>query len=73
MKKLFAITLMVLFLSGCGAAARESGFYDHNTMYRDWDHAKFSLWGYKDKVDQKEVQESKDENWWGTTVLGNQN
>jgi hypothetical protein len=70
MKKWFAVTLMVLFLSGCGAVAKESGFYDHNTMYRDWDHAKFSLWGYK-AVDQKEVKESNEENWWGTLFQGN--
>lgn len=37
----------VLFLAGCGAAARESGFYEHNTMYRNWDHFVFSLFGYK--------------------------
>lgn len=67
MKRLLAVTLIVLFLFGCGAAARESGFYDHNTMYRDWDHAKFSMWGYK-AVDKKEAQQSKVEDWWGKTI-----
>jgi hypothetical protein len=70
MKRLFVVLLGVMFLSGCGTAARESGFYDHNTMYRNWDHMKFSIWGYK-QVDQKEAQQSKEENWWGTTVQGN--
>lgn len=64
MKRWFAVTLMVLFLFGCGAAARESGYYEHNTMYRDWEHWKFSMWGYK-SVDQKEIQLSKEEDWWG--------
>ncbi|MHB8907371.1 MAG: hypothetical protein ACYDAA_00635 [Syntrophales bacterium] len=67
MKRWFAVTLMALFLSGCGAAARESGFYDHNTMYRDWDHARFSMWGYK-APDQKVAKESKTDDWWGKTV-----
>ncbi|MCE5283988.1 MAG: hypothetical protein LLG93_18030 [Deltaproteobacteria bacterium] len=70
MKRLFAVTLMLLFLAGCGAAAKESGFYEHNTMYRDWDHMKFSLWGYQ-SIDQKEVKQSTDEDWWGKTVSGN--
>jgi hypothetical protein len=69
MKKLFAVTLMVLFLAGCGAAARESGFYDHNSMYRDWDHMKFSIFGYKD-VNPQVAEQSKAEDWWGTTVQG---
>jgi hypothetical protein len=55
MKRFIAVMMTVLFLSGCGAAARESGFYEHSTMYRNWDHLKFSMCGYK-KVDPQEVQ-----------------
>ena len=68
MKKLFIVTMMLLFLCGCGAAARESGFYEHNTMYRNGDHLLFSVYGYK-KVDTKEVQESSTQQWWGIPVL----
>jgi hypothetical protein len=68
MKRLFFVLIGVMFLSGCGAAARESGFYEHNTMYRDWDHLKFSIHGYK-QVDQKEVQLSKEQDWWGIPVI----
>lgn len=64
MKRLFVVLLGVLFLSGCGAAARESGFYEHNTMYGSWDHLKFSICGYK-QVDKQEAQLSKDQKWWG--------
>jgi hypothetical protein len=67
MKRLFLVLLGVMFLSGCGAAARESGFYEHNTMYRDWDHLKFSIYGYK-QVDQKEAQLSKERDWWGIPI-----
>lgn len=67
MKKLFAVILMLLFLSGCGAAARESGFYEHSTMYRNGHHLRFSIYGYT-KVDSKEVQQSKAQDWWGIPI-----
>ena len=67
MKRLFVVMMTALFLSGCGAAARESGYYEHNTLYRSWDHLKFSMCGYK-KVDQKEATLSKEQDWWGITI-----
>ncbi len=67
MKRLVLVALAALFLAGCGAAARESGFYDHNTMYKDWEHLKFSICGYP-HADQKAAQESKTENWWGKEI-----
>jgi hypothetical protein len=66
MKKLVVVLMGVLFIAGC-AGARESGFYEHNTMYRDWEHLKFSGWGYK-HVETKEVALSKEEDWWGIMV-----
>jgi hypothetical protein len=67
MKKLLLVAMAALFLAGCGAAARESGFYEHDTMYKNWDHLKFSICGYP-KADKKDAQESKAENWWGNSV-----
>jgi hypothetical protein len=67
MKRVFVLLLVVFFFSGCGAAARESGFYEHSTMYKSWDHMKFSLGGYK-KVSPDEAQKSKEEGWWGVNV-----
>lgn len=69
MKRFIAVMMTVLFLSGCGAAARESGFYEHSTMYRNYDHLKFSMCGYK-KVDPQEVRQSKEQDWWGITIEG---
>ncbi len=69
MKRFIAVMLTVLFLSGCGAAARESGFYEHSTMYRNYDHLEFSMCGYK-KVDPQEVRQSKEQEWWGITIEG---
>lgn len=67
MKRAFAVMVMVLFLAGCGAAARESEFYKHDTMYRNFDHLKFSWWGYK-QVEPKEAQKSKAQEWWGKNL-----
>lgn len=67
MKRWFLVMMAVLFLAGCGASARESGYYEHNTLYKSWDHMKFS-WGDYKNADQKDGQKSKDEGWWGVTV-----
>lgn len=69
MKRGWVILMAVLLLSGCGAAARQSGFYDHNTMYQSWEHMKFSLWGYG-QVQPADAQKSKTQNWWGIPVEG---
>jgi uncharacterized protein YcfL len=66
MKRWFLLMMAVLFLAGC-ASARESGYYEHNTLYKNWDHMKFS-WGDYKNADQKDGQKSKDEGWWGVTV-----
>jgi hypothetical protein len=64
MKRLFLISMMTMFLFGCGQAARESGFYTHDSMYKDWDHFVFSTVGYK-YVTAKDAKESKVDEWWG--------
>lgn len=67
MKRLMFIAMAVLFLAGCGTAARESGYYEHSTHYKDYEHLKFSICGYKD-INKKDAQESKEGNWWGLPV-----
>jgi hypothetical protein len=56
--------MFCIFLFGCGTAARESGFYKHDSMYEDWYHLWFSWGGYKN-ITTKDVKESKADNWWG--------
>jgi hypothetical protein len=67
MRKLFFIAIAALFLAGCGATVRESGYYGHSTHYKDCEHMKFSICGYPN-ADKKVAQESKAENWWGLEV-----
>jgi hypothetical protein len=68
MKKIVVVLLGVLFLFGC-AAARESGFYEHNTMYTNCSHLAFSVGGYTN-VTPKKAEMSKAQNWWGITYEG---
>ena len=64
MKRLFLMVLMGSFLLGCGTAVERSEFWKHDTMYRNWDHMKYSWWGYKDpKPDAAE--KSQEQEWWG--------
>ena len=67
MKRWIILMMAALFLSGCGAAARESGFYQHDTMYRSGEHMRFSLYGYRE-VSPDEAQKSNDQKWWGVDV-----
>lgn len=64
MKRMLLIIMISAFLLGCGAGARESGFYEHRSIYAGWDHLWFSWHGYKNCTD-KYIKESKAEAWWG--------
>jgi hypothetical protein len=68
MKKLIVFgIIMALLTMGCGHMAKESEFYDHNSMYKDFDHMKFSMWGHKNpSVEVAQVSTSED--WWGIGI-----
>ena len=63
MKKLLAFLFLSMFFLGC-ASATQSEFWKHDSMYKNWDHTKFSLSGYRSpmKEDQKKSME---QGWWG--------
>jgi hypothetical protein len=67
MKRLIGIGILVLFLAGCGATARESGLYDHDSNYKTFDHLAFSWWGYKHPNAQT-MKESTEQGWWGLEI-----
>jgi len=67
MKKLFLILIGAMFLLSCGGIAKESEFWEHDTMYKDMDHLKFSWKGYKHPTPQ--TQKTSDvEDWWGIPI-----
>ena len=63
MKKLLVI-VMVLMISGCAAAIKESELGKHGSIYKDMNHLWFSWVGYRD-VDQNDVNKSMTRGWWG--------
>ncbi|MCP4689510.1 MAG: hypothetical protein GY859_15760 [Desulfobacterales bacterium] len=61
-----AVVLLV-FVVGCGAAAKESEFWENDTMYKNMDHLKYSWFGFKE-TSSKDVEKTKDQAWWGKEI-----
>ncbi len=64
MKRFFLLVLAGFFLSGCGTLAKDSEFWQHDTMYKNWEHMKYSWGGYKDAKPDAE-KKSGEQKWWG--------
>ena len=62
MKKLIVLLFMGLLLAGCS-----SEFYNHDSLFKDWDHVKFSWWGYKNPT-AEDATKSAQEGWWGEEI-----
>lgn len=68
MKKMVILIIMVLFLASCGHSLMgRSEFLQHDSMYKNWDHMKFSLFGPDEATDQ-DVKKSIEQQWWGIEV-----
>jgi hypothetical protein len=67
MRKWLGVLLVVLFLSGCGAAAKESEFWQHDSVYKNNDHMYFSWWEFK-KPTERTGMLSDQQKWWGVPV-----
>ena len=64
MKKIGFLLLIGLFLAGCGAAAKESGYWEHSSMYKNWAHLGYSWFGYKNPTIET-GKKSAEQGWWG--------
>ncbi len=62
MKKLIVLLIMGLLLSGCS-----DEFLAHDSVFKDWDHVKFSWGGYKNPT-AEHAQMSADRGWWGEEI-----
>jgi hypothetical protein len=61
------LLLLSLVASGCGQLAKESEFWDHSSMYKDWGHMLFSMGGYRE-CSVEAARQSNREGWWGITM-----
>lgn len=66
MKKMVVLIFLALFLASCGQSAVRSEFLQHDTMYRNWDHMKFSWFGYNPTTE--DLEKTADQKWWGIEV-----
>jgi hypothetical protein len=62
MKKLVVLLFIVFMLAACS-----DEWYQHDSIYKDWEHIKFSWWGY-DNPTAEHAQMSDERGWWGEDI-----
>ena len=62
MRKIFLLIIMSMIIVGCS-----SEFYKHDSIYKDWDHVKFSWWGYENP-NAEHAKMSTERGWWGEEI-----
>jgi len=69
MKKLLVISLIAVFplIAGCLASIRNSEWAQHRSQYKNWDHMKFSIWGYRNPTEET-MRKSMEQEWWGEEI-----
>lgn len=63
MKKVLFLIAGALLLAGCS----QPGYFQHDTMYKNWDHMKFSWYGYNNPSEDV-AEKSMEQDWWGYDV-----
>ncbi len=61
------LAVVILVLAGLALAGCSSEFYQHDTLYKNWDHLKFSWWEYK-SPSADHAKKSNDQSWWGREI-----
>ena len=64
--KIILLVMSLALLIGC-AHIKESDWLNHDTQYASWEHARFSLWGYRSPT-AEDARLSKEQGWWGKPV-----
>lgn len=67
MKRGIFLITAVLMLAGCSHSLTKSEFLQHDSMYKNWDHMKFSWFGYRNPT-QEDTQKAAEQKWWGIDV-----
>lgn len=66
MKRILVVACLAFLLLGCSAAT-QSEFWQHDVVYQNWDHLKFSWYGYN-KPTVEDSQMTVEQGWWGADV-----
>jgi hypothetical protein len=67
MKNVRLVFLLGLFLAGCSHLGGQSEFWQHDSMYKNWDHTKFSIYGYQNPTVETGTK-SQEQAWWGIDI-----
>ena len=67
MKKALFLLILAMFLAGCVSTAKESEFFKHGSMYKNWENLKFSICGYKN-LSKEAYRVSTEQDWWGKPI-----
>jgi hypothetical protein len=62
LKNLVFLIILTIFLAGCS-----SEFYKHDSIYKDWNHVKFSWWEYENPT-AEHAKMSAERGWWGEKI-----
>lgn len=67
--RLALVLMLIVFAIGCASQqqVKESEFWQHSSMFKTWDHLKFSVSGYENPIPGV-AEKSKDQGWWGIPV-----
>jgi hypothetical protein len=70
MKKKLAVSIIALMLfgglQGC-SSSNCNRFESHSSIWKNWHHAYFSYFGYKNP-NPEDVKRSVEEGWWGCPI-----
>ena len=61
------VMLLGLILAGLLVVGCSSEFYEHDTLYKNWDHWKFSWWEYNSPT-AEHARKSNEQGWWGEAI-----
>ncbi len=67
MRRLILLLCIGLIVAGCAGTAKDAEFFDHPMMYKNWDHLKFSWWGYTQPTEET-YQKTVEQGWWGIPI-----
>ena len=67
MKRVLFLMAMALVLASCSQSIVQSEYMQHDSMYKNWDHLKFSIFGY-DNPTAEDAQMAAEQGWWGIDV-----